>query len=224
MKVIVPPAAGNQVVADKLGWKLETIQVIRSAFFSFLIIFLKMIGFPGAGFLLSWSPESDDRSVARSPKGGTGSGGGGVKSTEETKDKQPGSDANVVPIRAASDQLEFQRHHFHAHQTPGPPGQQRDQATHEVSTPAPRVPAGVPTRPLPLTLKSESKTLAELLAVQPSWPSQKALADAMGVSQAKLSRDLKKLKGRGKVEAKRNWRSNAITARKGNGSTLHAFG
>jgi hypothetical protein len=202
VKVIIPPAAGTQVVADRLGWKLETIQVIRSAFFSFLIIFLKMIGFPGAGFLLSWSPESAPASVSSSPKGGSGNDGESEKSSGASSGKQPASDdANVIPIRADATQPEI------VWQDPQPP---------KVRSGAPRVPAPAPEP----SLKSEYETVAEFLAREGSAPSQKAIAQRMGVSQAKVSRDLKKLKGQGKVQLERNWRSNAVRR---NGASI-AFG
>lgn len=143
-----------------------------------------------AGYVAAARP-----SIAGTPEGS----GGHVKSSDESKPKQ---DANVIPMRASEAQAASIA------------------ATPKVSAGPPRVPAPAPTRHVPLTLQPKSKTLAELLAVQPSWPSQKAIADAMGVSQAKVSRDLKKLKGQRKVEAKRDWRSNTIIARRQ--GVLHA--
>jgi hypothetical protein len=197
VQVVITPTAGSKVVADRLGMELATIQIIRSAFFSFLVIFLKMIGFPGAGFLLSWSPEPTE--PERKP--GNPDTGSGTKSTEETKDKEPAREAEI--------------HRFPSKVTAAP---DQFQTTPKVSSGPPRVPAPAP-HP---SLQPEFSSVSDFLAMHPSVTNQKVIADALGVSQAKVSRDIKKLKGQGKVKVKKNWRSNAVTFTPRRNGGLHA--
>lgn len=99
--VIVAPDQGAQSLAEKLGWKIETIQYIQAGYFAILVIFLKMVGFPGSGFLISWNPEPFDRKVSGTPEGS----GGKVKVSEEPKEKQPETvarKAEIVPLRKAA--------------------------------------------------------------------------------------------------------------------------
>lgn len=137
------------------------------------------------------------RTISGSPEGS----GGDVKSTEESKDKAASDAANVVPIRARPDQL---------HEPP------------KVSADPPRVPAPAPRPPVSLSLQPRYASVEDFLAMHPSVTSQKVIADAMGVSQAKVSRDIKRLKGRGKVKLDRNWRSNAVTFTPRRNGGLHS--
>lgn len=180
VKVIVPPDAGSASFARGIGWKLEDVQTAKAVFFSVLIIFLKMIGFPGAGFLLSWRPEETDRRISGSKKGGSGEGGGSdpeVKSSEKSEPSHretivalPG---NVTPIRAT------------------------------------------------VSPSLQSRSIAEILAAHPSV-SQSALAALSGKSPATVSRDLKRLEGRGKIDRKRKGREVLVSLRRHGG--LHAVG
>jgi uncharacterized membrane protein len=141
------------------------------------------------------------QSLSSSPKGGSGEGGESVKSTEESKPKQ---DANVIPMRATEEKSSSVA------------------ASPKVSAEPPRVPAPAPRPPVSLTLKPEYSSVADYLARHPSVTSQKVIADALRVSEAKVSRDIKKLKGQGKVKADRKWRSNQITFTPRRNGGLHA--
>jgi hypothetical protein len=208
--VFVAPDPGAQSIAARLGWKLETVQYLQSGYLAILVIFLKMIGFPGAGFLLSWNPEPTSpvksSSVPSSPKGGAGGDGESVKSTDASKDKQPAREAEIhrFPTKATADPDHLQ-----------PPP--------KVSADMPRVPAPAPRLPVSLSLQPTYASVEDFLARHPSVTNQKVIADAMGVSQGKVSRDIKRLKGRGKVKVEKNWRSNAVTyTPRRNGGVLHA--
>jgi uncharacterized membrane protein len=72
------------------------------------------------------------------------------------------------------------------------------------------------------SLQSEYASVVDYLARHPSVSRQKDIADALRVSEAKVSRDLKKLKGQGRVQSKRQWRSNAITFTPRRNGGLHA--
>jgi hypothetical protein len=206
VKVIVAPDQGAESLAAKLGWNVEAVQQLRSAYFAILIIFLKMIGFPGAGFLLSWSPEPSPVSVPSSSKGGSGDGGSGVKSTEESKDKPPAREAEIHPFPVKA---KAEPDHFHE-----PP---------KVSA-EPRVPASAPRPSVPLTLEpTKYASVEEFLEIHPHVTNQKVIAEKTGFSPAKVSRDIKWLKGRGKVKVEKTWRSNAITFTPRRNGGLHAL-
>ena len=194
VKVIVAPDQGAESLAAKLGWNVEAVQQLRSAYFAVLIIFLKMIGFPGAGFLLSWNPEPTGRSIAGSQEGSGGKG--------KSEPPVASTGAEIVPLRKAD------------------PSQL--QATSEVSSGPPRVPAPAP-RSLPLTLKPTTyASVEEFLEIHPHVTNQKVIVEKTGFSPAKVSRDIKRLKGRGKVKVEKTWRSNAVTfTPRRNGERLH---
>ena len=182
-------------IASSLGWSLETTQARITGAIAAIVYAVK---FAGLWFGPMFWPRrrKGDASIAASPKGSTGGDGGSEKSSDASRDKQPGSEtANIVPFRA---EAQFQ-------------------ATSKVSSEPPRVPELAPSS----SLKSESETVAEFLAREGGASSQKAIAKRLGVSEAKVSRDVKKLKGQGKVKLERKWRSNAITHAWRNGG-LHA--
>lgn len=204
VKVIVAPDAGAEIIASKLGVSLETVQQIRSAYFAILIIFLKMIGFPGAGFLLSWSPpEPPSAKLA----GSTEPSGSKDKKQDATVADTP---ANVVdfpakvsaptqPLQAAPQQL----------QAPPP----------KVSSGPPRVPAPAPTT----SVQTSNRSILEILANHPSPLSQRALAHMAGKTEATVSRELQRLEGRGKVKRERKGRSVKVTGVQRHGG-LYAIG
>lgn len=195
--IVVAPDLGAQSMAEKLGWKVETVQYLQSGYFAVLVIFLKMVGFPGAGFLLSWHPEPPSRTVS----GSSDSSGSKGKPSEESTSKP--ETVLQFPARTAAPPGEF-------------PAPRNDRP--KASSEALRVPAPAPT--VSATQKLFGSTVSEALRRQPEWTNQQAIADALGVSKGKVSKDLKKLKGQRKVETKRNGKSNAVIARRDRG--LHA--
>jgi uncharacterized membrane protein len=162
-------------------------------------------------------PSSQDDTAAKDRKvpGPDESGGG-------SKDKQP---ETVAP--RGETVIDF----------PGkiaaPPQQlQADAACNsdppKVSAEPPRVPAPAPRpkRPtVPLSLEPKQYASIEaVLAANPSVSSQTDIADAMGVSKAKVSRDIKRLEGRGKVKvARKNGRTNAVTLAPRRNGASHAY-
>jgi hypothetical protein len=209
VKVIVAPDAGAEVIAAKLGWNVETIQQLRSAYFAVLIIFLKMIGFPGAGFLLSWSPEPSDpagRKVSGSPEGS----GGKDKSQPETVAPRDGTVVDFPGKVAAPQQLQAE-----SASNSDPP---------KVSAEPPRVSASAP-RTVPLTLKPKQyASLEEFLTANPRGAKQSDIAKALNVSKAKVSRDVKRMQGRGKVKVDRkNGRTNSVTLAPRRNGASHAY-
>lgn len=205
VEVQVEPDAGAQLWATISGWSLDRIQMVQSAYLAVLLIILKMVCFQAAGFFLNplaWMRTADKRSLPSSPKGGAGDGGNEVKSSENSKDEKPAREAEIHRLPVRADQL---------------------QAPSKVSAEPPRVSAPAPRPPVSLSLQPKYASVEEFLAMHPSVTSQKVIADAMGVSQAKVSRDIKRLKGRGKVKLDRNWRSNAVTFTPRRNGGLHAL-
>jgi hypothetical protein len=205
VKVIVAPDAGAEIIASKLGVSLETVQQIRSAYFAILIIFLKMIGFPGAGFLLSWNPEPtapNGRKLAGSPEGS-----GGKDKSQPATIAPRGENVVDLPAKIAAP----------------PQLQAAPEPLHKVSSDPPRVPAPAPRPTVPLTLQPKYASVEEFLATNPSVTSQRVIADALRVSEAKVSRDIQRLKGRGKVKADRKGRANSLTYTPRRNGGLHAL-
>jgi hypothetical protein len=143
------------------------------------------------------------RSLSSSPKGGSGEGGASEKSSDASTDKLP---ANVTPLRPEVAQLQATTGNS---PVVAPPLTVR------------RVQSDAPRPSLPLTLQPYT-SVEDFLARHPSVTSQKVIADAMGVSQAKVSRDIKRLKGRGKVKVEKTWRSNAVAFTPRRNGGLHA--
>jgi hypothetical protein len=173
-------------------------------------VVLSMVCFHFAGFFmnpLSWLKASGDRKLPSSSEGG----GGKPKSSEESKPATDAKqDANVIPLRAEPAQLQAAQQAL-----PSP----------KVSSEAPRVPAPAPRPTLSLAPQpSRYASVEEYLAANPSVTSQKVIAKGMNVSEAKVSRDIKRLRGRGKVKADRNGRSNAVTYTPRRTGGLYAIG
>lgn len=155
----------------------------------------------GFGFFLYGlrKPESDRKlSSSSEPSGGKG------KSEPATVAKQ---DEKVVAFPAA----------VKAEPATVPP-------TPKVSSEAPRVQAPAPKHIVSLSLQPSYSTVEEFLAANPSVTSQRVIAKEMKVSEAKVSRDIKRLKGRGKVKADRNGRANALTYTPRRTGGLYAVG
>lgn len=151
---------------------------------------------------VSDSQEPKDRKVSSSSEGS----GGKDKSQPETIAPRGENVVDLPAKIAAPPQL-----------------QAASQPLHAVSSEAPRVTAPAPRPIVPLTLEPKYASVEEFLASHPSGSKQKDIAKALKVSEAKISRDIKRLKGRGKVKADRNGRSNAITLAPRRNGGLHAL-
>lgn len=202
VEVQVAPDAGAELWATLSGWSLDRIQMIQSAYLAILLIILKMVCFQSAGFFLNplaWRMKASDVKVSGSSEGG----GNDPKKSDGSNDKQPATiapkDEKVVPIRAATVVQQAE--------SVGQPAQ--------FQTP-PKVSSGLspaPRPPVSLTLQPKRyASVTELLASQPgaSLP-QVEIAKALKVSEAKVSRDVKRLAGQGRVKVDRNGRTKNIT-------------
>lgn len=189
------PDSHAMAIANMTGLHIETVQRVLILISSGMAQAIKYICLLVGFFLLSNRDERNASLVSSSPKGGSSSGGETRKPSEESKDKHP---ETVVQFPAR------------ANAQADPP---------KVSSDAPRVPALAPSVSANHRLHGASVSTA--LRLQPEWPNQQAIADALGVSKGKVSKDLKRLKGQRKVETKRNGKSNAVIARR-NGGGLHA--
>lgn len=180
-------------VGKALGWTTEQTQTRLTAATSGIAYGVKFSGLWIGGMIWARRRKSEtDRKISSTPEGS----GGKVKSEPATV-KQ---DEKVVNFPAA---------------VKAEPAQL--QASPKVSAEPPRVTAPAP-KP---SLKFSGRSLAEILADQPSWSSSKALAVATGKSEATVSRELRKLEGRGRVKRERKGRSVQITSLRRNGG-LHA--
>lgn len=198
---IVPDSHASAIASItgmSLGAAQKLLMIVMSAFGQSVKFACLFFGIKG----LSQTIWRRRRTVSASPKGSSGEGGETRKTTNESKDKQP---ETVIQFPAkASAPAEF-------------PAAQNARPT--VSSEAARVPSPAPTVSGYPRLYGE--TVSSALRIQPEWPSQQAIADALGVTKGKVSKDIKKLKGQRKAETKRNGKANAVIARR-NGGVLHA--
>lgn len=196
-----------QWVARRLGWDETALQASPYLLIALMLLLIEVISWPLASYFwnkpteIVEAEEAPADTISSSPKGGSGNdegSGGKVKSEPETVTQ----DEKVVNFPAA---MKTEPAQFHA--TPKVSAEPA-----RVSPPAPSLSLQPPRR----------MTLAEILADYPSQPSQKALAAMLGKSEATVSRELKRLEGRGKVKRTRKGRAMQIT--RVSGGTFHAFG
>lgn len=168
----------------------------------------------GFGFFLYGlrKPESD-RKLAGSSEGS----GGKVKSSEESKDKQP---ETVAP--RGETVVDFPARNSAPQQLQAPP-----QPLPKVSAAAapPIVPAPAPRPIVPLTLEPKKYvSVEEFLADHPGGSKQKDIAKGLRKSEAKVSRDIKRLAGRGKVKVDHSGRTKFVTLAPRRNGGLYAIG
>ena len=200
LQPIVPtikPNALAELVEQFTGITSQAVTLGVVLFMASLLIVIEAVGWMRAGF--HWYESAETSRVPSFPKAGGGSNGDNSKPREN-------EDGNVIslPVKVAAP----------AELQPASNANERQ----KVSA-APRVTVQAPS--VPASLKTKPETVAEYLAIHGSATSQRAIAHALGFSEAKVSRDIRKLKGQRKVEAKRIHRANNITR---NGGTFHAFG
>ena len=223
LSALKPPAASaDMVISDTQSWTLGKLTGTDPTLWMVgLPLVLAVLVFLGESFscivtghmaaaivgMLAGYSATKDRKLPSSSEGG----GGKPKSSEESKPATDAKqDANVIPLRAEPAQLQAAPQAL-----PSP----------KVSSGLPRVPAPSPRPTLSLAPQpSRYASVEEYLAANPSVTSQKVIADDMKVSEAKVSRDIKRLKGRGKVKADRNGRSNAVTYTPRRTGGLYAIG
>lgn len=201
-----PVVTADNAIADTSATGLSTLFGISSETWTFgLPLALAVLMFLGESFsfvvvghmlaaivaLFAGYSVTKDRKLAGSPEGG----GGKPKSSEDSKAATVAPRGETVvdfPARVG------------AQAAPEPPP--------KVSAEQPRVSAPAVPRNVPLTLQPKQFTsVEEFLAANPSGSKQKDIADALRVSEAKVSRDIKRLKGRGKVKVDQNGRTNSVT-------------
>jgi hypothetical protein len=206
VEVQIAPDAGAELWAASLGFTVQRVQMVVSAMEAIWQVVLSMVCFHFAGFFmnpLSWLKASGDRKLPSSSEGG----GGKPKSSEESKPATVAKqDEKVIdfPAKTAAPSIV--------------PPSPKVSAAPRVQAPAPK-----PTVSLPLQPKRYA-SVEEFLAANPNVSKQKDIAKATGFSEPKVSRDLKHLKGRGKVKADRNGRANALTYTPRRTGGLYAIG
>jgi hypothetical protein len=164
---------------------------------------------------VSSSPE-DTSAKERKVPGSDESGGG-------SKDKQPETvaprDGTVIDfpgkIAAPAQQLQ-EAPTIKPDLTVDPP---------KVSAEPPRVPASAPRRTVPLSLEPKQyASVEEFLAANPGGSKQKDIVKGTGFSPAKVSRDVKRMKGRGKVQVgHKNGRTHSVTLAPRRNGASHAY-
>jgi uncharacterized membrane protein len=202
VEVRIAPDAGAELWATAFGFTAQRVQMLLSALEAFWQVVLSMVCFPAAGFFmnpLSWMKVSGDKKLAGSPEGS----GGKDKSTVALR----GENVVDLPTKVAAP----------------PQLQAAPEPVPTVSSEALRVAAPAP-KTVSLSLEpKEYASVEEFLAANPSVSKQKDIAAGMKVSEGKVSRDIKRLKGRGKVKADRNGRSIAVTYTPRRNGGLHAL-
>lgn len=83
----IEPDAGAQVIANVTGYNLETVQIGQSGYFALLLIFLKALCFPGAGYFLNplAFAIAEPKKTHHGSDGSHGSGGGEPKKKPDLK-------------------------------------------------------------------------------------------------------------------------------------------
>jgi hypothetical protein len=165
-----------------------------------LIFFAESFSFVVVGHMLA-ATVAMFAGIGRKVSGNSEPSEGNRKPSEESKDKQSETVVQFPGKTATADQF---------------PAAENERS--KVSSEMPRVPALAPT--VSTSPKLYGETVSSALRMQPEWPSQQAIADALGVTKGKVSKDIKKLKGQRKLETKKNGKSNAVIARRQ--GVLHA--
>jgi hypothetical protein len=209
-----PVATAETVISDTQSWTLgkltntdPTLWMVGLPLVLAVLVFLGesfsciVVGHMAAGIVGMFAAyrEGNKTTVAGSPEGS----GGKDKSTVALR----GENVVDLPTKVAAP----------------PQLQAAPEPVPTVSSEALRVAAPAP-KTVSLSLEpKEYASVEEFLAANPSVSKQKDIAAGMKVSEGKVSRDIKRLKGRGKVKADRNGRSIAVTYTPRRNGGLHAL-
>lgn len=206
--IVSDPQAST--LAKLTGLTAEQWALIVPLLLAVLLFFAESFSFIVVGHMLAAIVAmfaSYSATKGRKLAGSSEGGGGKVKSSEESKPAtvaERGDNVVDLPARVAE------------------PAQLQAAQLPKVSSEPARVQQPAPT--VSLTLQQPKyASVEEFLAANPSVSKQKDIATGMKVSEAKVSRDVQRLKGRGKVKSDRNGRSNAVTYTPRRDRGLHAI-